>query len=514
MADRVVCPRCGVPFAPGEAVCPRDGSPRPGGSGRTPNPKRAPAPEPAADTIPKHAAPMLDEEPRTEQVDPGTLDFAALPKISLKPDIQPLKRLPGIPMESQPAVRPTVAPQITPVQPSVVVSQEATQIAKPPTDKPEKKTGERKVPKRTSSDESLSKALDDKLIGQKVGDYLIQERIGTGGMGHVYRGVQPLIGATVAIKVLRPEAAGDPQQVQRLLSEARVVNAIRHRGIVDIFNFAKLPDGRHCVVMELLQGHSLEALIQTKGRLPLEEALPYFEECLDALAAAHKAGVIHRDLKPSNIFIVEQHGKRYAKLLDFGIAKQSMAPDGLVAQTVMTRFMGTPGFVAPEQARAQPVGPLTDLYALGVVMFLTLSGRPPFEAETPYELVRMHVELPPPRPSSFESKIPAALDALILSMMAKSPADRPQGAEVVRDRLASLRAELPNAPKRTRSGGDGLKATTIARPAKQEAAPAAITDDVDVDETITRGTRPKTLKIALIAGTILAAVTAAVLLLR
>ncbi|MFL5321619.1 MAG: serine/threonine-protein kinase, partial [Myxococcaceae bacterium] len=375
-------------------------------------------------------APMLDEEPRTEQVDASSL---RVPKISLQPSVQAMKRIPGIPMESQPGVTPMsahVAPRIAPSTPGAPSVRKTSSPSLPQLEPP-------------------TAGSSDPLIGQKVGDYVIQTQIGVGGMGMVYRGVQPLIGAPVAIKVLKPEAASDPQQVQRLLSEARVVNAIRHRGIVDIFNFARLPDGRHCVVMEYLHGKSLEDMLLKRGKLPLSEALPLFEEVLSALAAAHKAGVIHRDIKPSNIFVVEEHGKTYAKVLDFGIAKQSYAPDGLVAQTVLTRFMGTPGFVAPEQARAQPVGPLTDLYALGVVMFISMTGKPPFEANTPYELVKKHVELPVPSAARVEPTIPATLDRLIMSMMAKSADDRPQSAEIVREQLERIRLSIAG---RTASG--------------------------------------------------------------
>lgn len=334
-----------------------------------------------------------------------------------------------------------------------------------------------------------ARAPHDPLIGQAVGDFQIQERIGVGGMGVVYRGVQPLIGAPVAIKVLKPEAAADPQQVQRLLSEARVVNAIRHRGITNIFNFVRLPDGRHAVVMEHLHGKSLEEVLAARVKLPILEALPIFEDVLDALAAAHRAGVIHRDIKPSNIFIVEEHGKTYGKILDFGIAKQGFAPDGLVAQTVLTRFMGTPGFVAPEQARAQPVGPLTDLYALGVVLFITLTGRPPFDANTPYELVKMHVESPVPAASKFEPAVPPALDRLLLSMMAKSPQERPQSAELVRDQLERIRGSL------------------AARSAKPAVPPRASEPESEDDEA---PPRPKSsrLKVALI-GAAIAAIGAA-----
>jgi serine/threonine-protein kinase len=289
---------------------------------------------------------------------------------------------------------------------------------------------------------------EDPLVGLRIGEYELRQRIGVGGMGLVYDGIQPVIGKRVAVKVLRPELAAAEEQVARLLAEARAVNSIRHRGIVDIFGFGQVPDGRQYIIMEFLEGIALDAYLAEKGRLAVPEVLDILDEVLGALGAAHGAGVVHRDLKPSNIFLVRQpDGSRYVKLLDFGLAKMGMQ-DGRTAQTRTDMVVGTPEYMAPEQARGQPVGPMTDLYALGVVAFEMLTGRLPFTGSSPVDLLMKHVDARPPRPSEFVPELPSALDAFILQMLTKDPEARPGTAEALRRQLQRLREMLqqPRAP--------------------------------------------------------------------
>ncbi|WP_158502332.1 serine/threonine-protein kinase [Vitiosangium sp. GDMCC 1.1324] len=279
----------------------------------------------------------------------------------------------------------------------------------------------------------------DSLVGARIGDYVIEERIGVGGMGIVYRAVQPLIGKEVAMKLLQPQLAENPEELQRLLTEARAVNAIQHRGIIDIFGFGVLPDGRQYVVMEYLRGVPLDAWLKKRGRLEVKEVLPILDEICSALGAAHGAGVIHRDLKPSNVFLVEQaDGTRYVKLLDFGIAKL-VQPYADTPATIAGQMLGTPGYMSPEQARGQPVGPSTDLYALGVLAYKLLTGRTPFSGAEPYQVVLRQCEEDPPPPSFLCADIPPELDTLILRLMSRKPEQRPGSAEEVRQMLAWTR---------------------------------------------------------------------------
>jgi serine/threonine-protein kinase len=286
----------------------------------------------------------------------------------------------------------------------------------------------------------------DPLVGATVGDYVIEARIGIGGNGVVYRGLQPQIAKPVAIKVLRPDVAADPVQVQRLLHEAQAVNSIRHRSIIDIFGFGKVPDGRHYIVMELLDGEPLDQLLERTGPLSAAQALPLLEEILSALGAAHARRVIHRDLKPSNIFVASQpDGSRYIKLLDFGLAKKSALPNAPTAQTNQGSVAGTPDYMAPEQAKGEAVGPQTDLYALGVMAFQMLTGELPFSAPTPIELLMEHLNAPPPAPSSVEVSVPPALDAWVLGLLEKDMAQRPATAEVARVDLKRISRDLVEA---------------------------------------------------------------------
>ncbi|MHB8878189.1 MAG: serine/threonine-protein kinase, partial [Myxococcaceae bacterium] len=272
----------------------------------------------------------------------------------------------------------------------------------------------------------------DPLLGARLGEYVVEERIGTGGMGIVYRGRQPEIGKAVAIKVLRPEIADDPEQVKRLLAEARAVNAIGHRGIIDIFSFGRLPDGRQYFVMELLNGVALDEEMARRGALPADEVLALLEDMLPALGAAHAAGVIHRDLKPSNLFLVSPPGGTpYLKLLDFGLARQSAIPGGRTPQT-RNVAVGTAEYMAPEQARGWDVGPFTDLYSVGVLAYEMVTGRLPFTGASPVETIIAHLEKTPERPSALVPGLLPELEELILHLLAKEPGDRPQTADAVR----------------------------------------------------------------------------------
>ena len=365
----------------------------------------------------------------------------------------------------------------------------------------------------------------DPLIGLKLGEYELRQRIGVGGMGLVYDGIQPLIGKRVAVKVLRPELAAAEEQVARLLAEARAVNAIRHRGIVDIFGFGQVPDGRQYIIMEYLEGIALDAHLAERGRLSVNEALEILDEVLSALGAAHGAGVVHRDLKPSNIFLVLQpDGSRYVKLLDFGLAKMGL-PTGRTAQTRTDMVVGTPEYMAPEQARGQPVGPMTDLYALGVVAFEMVTGRLPFTGTSPVDLLMKHVDARPPRPSEFVPELSPALDAFILQMLTKDPEARPGSAESLRRQLQRLRETLTQAATQSAKPAPVPEPVVHAHPAPAEPSsapvpaptpPKALPPEPSTDVVASTGSRSPIRRLLPVAlgGTALVAVVGVVLALR
>ncbi|RKH62939.1 serine/threonine protein kinase [Corallococcus llansteffanensis] len=298
---------------------------------------------------------------------------------------------------------------------------------------------------KTSDPVSRSSAPMDPLLGTQVGEFIIEERIGAGGMGVVYRAVHPLIGKQTAIKVMRLELVSQ-QQVQRLLVEARSVNAIQHPGIIDIFGFGSLPDGRPYVIMELLQGRPLSDFVRGRTRMSLESVVWVLDQMLAALGAAHQAGVVHRDLKPANVFVVESaKAPATLKLVDFGIAK--LMESGESPLTSEGAIIGTPEFMAPEQIRGAAVGPATDLYAVGVMLFQMLTGVRPFQGES-VQVMFAHINEPPPLPSSHVPGLPPEVDTLVLQLLAKEPALRPASADTVREQLKRIPLHAaPHAPR-------------------------------------------------------------------
>jgi serine/threonine protein kinase len=278
---------------------------------------------------------------------------------------------------------------------------------------------------------SVPSAGRDSLIGRKLQEYVIEQKLGTGGMGVVYRATHQMIGKAVAIKVLRSDVSADPRDMERLLDEARIISGIKHRGIINIFGAGTLEDGRNYLIMELLEGESLEQRMQTDGKIGAGDAVVILEQVLSALTAAHEAGVVHRDLKPANVFLVKEGSLFYSKLLDFGLARRN--------QQNVTRIAGTPDYISPEHARGRPAGPPADLYAFGVLCFHMLTGRLPFIGNTPMEVMEQHVHSPPPVPHELNKEIPKALSELILKLLAKEPGERPDAVQVKADLRAATK---------------------------------------------------------------------------
>ena len=272
--------------------------------------------------------------------------------------------------------------------------------------------------------------------GTTVGEYRIERKIGEGGFGAVYSAVHPVIGKSAAIKILSPQFSADPVMVSRFISEARAVNQIRHRGIIDIFAFGKLDDGRQYYIMELLEGKTLEEYLRERGRLRPAEALPILRQVARALDAAHAAGIAHRDLKPENIFLVfDEDGTIMPKLLDFGIAK--LLGDSQQSKTRTGTPMGTPLYMSPEQCRGKQVDHRTDIYSFGIMTHVMITGQPVFSGEDIMDVMMAQVGSTPPSASSVCPDIPHALDAPILRMLAKEADARPQTLGAAVDELVA-----------------------------------------------------------------------------
>jgi serine/threonine-protein kinase len=288
------------------------------------------------------------------------------------------------------------------------------------------------------ADEAFSGADADLPSGHTVGEYQVEKKIGEGGFGAVYLAVHPLIGKRVAVKVLSREYSSNPQMVQRFIEEARAVNQIRHRNIIDIFSFGVLDDKRQYFVMEYLDGKPLDVLLRERGRLRPEEAVPLLRQVARALDAAHTAGIAHRDLKPENVFVsYDDDGNPYPKLLDFGIAK--LLGESQRSGQHRTRTgqpIGTPYYMSPEQCLGKSVDHRTDIYSFGVMCHELLTGKLPFWAEELMNVLVMQMTQQPPRMSAVCPEIPAGLDEPVLRMLAKQPENRPPAVASALEALA------------------------------------------------------------------------------
>ncbi|MFO0572715.1 MAG: serine/threonine-protein kinase [Polyangia bacterium] len=273
----------------------------------------------------------------------------------------------------------------------------------------------------------------DPFVGQQAGGYVITRPLGEGGMGVVYEARHATLAQRAAVKVLRRELASSERDLLRFVNEARTVAAVQHPGIVKIFDIGQI-DGTPFILMELLDGEPLHArLDRAPGRrLPLVQVLDFASQAAAALSFIHGRGFVHRDLKPDNMFLCPDPAARRGErvvLLDFGIAKfLDPKTDGGTAVGIT---LGTPHYMAPEQCEGRKdLTGKVDVYALGVLLFETLSGRLPFESDSPLAIMRQHMVMTAPPLSEIAPDTPPLLVELVASMLAKSPLQRPTMEEV------------------------------------------------------------------------------------
>jgi len=275
----------------------------------------------------------------------------------------------------------------------------------------------------------------------QVGKYRVIGPLAAGGMGVIYRAIDPTLDRPVAIKAMRQEFVSERKLVERFRNEAMALARLTHPHIAVLYEYLE-EAGTHFMVMEYIDGFTLDKIIENFGALPIGVARGVFEAVLQALSYAHKAGVIHRDIKPSNIMIT-RHGT--VKLTDFGIAR--LKDRGKLTRT--GQGLGSLPYMAPEQIKIDPNNPpdaRSDLYALSITLYEALTGRMPFDAETEFAWMQAHLESAPPNPHDVDGNIPGPLGLLVQEGMAKSPADRPQSADAYLERLREACPERKDVP--------------------------------------------------------------------
>jgi serine/threonine protein kinase len=295
-------------------------------------------------------------------------------------------------------------------------------------------------PGRALSTDDVAISTTDPLIGKKLSnEYEIVELIGTGGWSRVYKAKQSSSDDYVAVKVLHSHLLFDQESVSRFEREARSGASLSHPNICRIFDYNRLDTGQPYIVMEFLNGESFSSVLRRKGKLDADEALPIFIACCRGLEAAHSQGIVHRDVKPANIFLINDEKGKNIKLLDFGMAKIIVGSHLDLTQTG-TAF-GTVQYMSPEQILAESIDGRSDLYALGCVMFESLTGKKVFEGRTAYSVMEQHVRTAPKRFKDVDinTNVSPALEGVVMRTLAKSVDKRFQTAEELVSTLESLK---------------------------------------------------------------------------
>jgi serine/threonine-protein kinase len=269
----------------------------------------------------------------------------------------------------------------------------------------------------------------DRIFGDR---YEVEAPLGTGGMAEVWRGHDRVLNRTVAIKTLLPQFARDASFVERFRREAQAAARLNHPGIVSVYDSGTDGDAPY-IVMQYIEGRTLADFLGSGKTLPPKQAAQIAQEIAEAIGAAHAHGVIHRDIKPANVMITRD-GK--VLVMDFGIARLISGPE-TAPQT--SAVLGTASYLSPEQAQGQPVDARSDIYALGVVLYEMLTGRPPFTGDSPMAIAYKQVNATPPAPSSANPDVPPELDAVVMRALSKNPANRYQTGQEFADDLERAR---------------------------------------------------------------------------
>ncbi|GBC88800.1 Serine/threonine-protein kinase PrkC [bacterium HR13] len=276
------------------------------------------------------------------------------------------------------------------------------------------------------------------MLGKQIGPYKIVEKLGEGGMGVVYKGIHTQIDQVVAIKVLYPNYAKDKEFRERFIREAKTQAKFHHPNLVNILNYLEDEDGNMYIVMEYVDGGSLEDRIK-KGAFSIKDAVSVIVQVLNALAYMHSKGIIHRDIKPANIMFLDDT----VKVSDFGIAKP-ITDRGI---TKTGAIVGTVLYMAPEVIKGEPATYASDLYAVGVILYQMLTGRSPFFGKTDFEIMKAHTEKEPPAPEELVPNLPSGIGQIVKKALAKDPKERFMSAEEFKEALIDWFSKLSDSSK-------------------------------------------------------------------
>jgi len=331
-------------------------------------------------------------------------------------------------------------------------------------------------------------AVSSLRAGDRVGDYVVEERLGRGGMGVVYAVRHQPSGVAAALKVISADRRDDEADLRRFFHEIRAANAVRHANVANVFGDGELEDGTPYLLMERLVGRGLDEIIRERAPLPIDEALDLFEQACAGVQAAHSLGIVHRDLKPANLFVSERRGRPHLQVLDFGISKVPSLLGGESEASSLTKsgnVMGSPRYMAPEQLTdVHEVDRRADIWALGIILFEMLTRRSPFPSNAPGEYFAKIVSEPPTPLASLRPDAPEDLGHIIHTCLRRDPDERFNTLSHVSSALARLRrssglaasageAEPAAAPDPgQRAQGPGV--SPVVAPASQDTLPPTV----------------------------------------
>jgi tRNA A-37 threonylcarbamoyl transferase component Bud32 len=351
-------------------------------------------------------------------------------------------------------------------------------------------------------------AAPPSLVGSRVGAYLITKRLGAGGVGEVFKGVDEMLKREVAIKVLRDELASDPVFLKRFSNEAQLLAKLSHPNVASVHAFLHEGD-KQLMVMEYVAGIGLDEFVRAGGPVPIERALTIFRRALDGIEHAHANGIVHRDIKPANIMLADSG---QVKVMDFGIARALDCQENL---TRHGQVAGTAKAMSPEQIRGQKADVRSDIYSLGIVLYTLLAGRPPFEDGSDHALMMAQLEQAPPPLRGLVGNLPSKVEAAVMRALEKDPSARFQTAREFARAIDACLADLAPAAKPAANrplDGAATASRTAINPALQGVQQLPVGSGRAAASAPARSAGPRWVRVGAVSAAVLALVGGAALL--